>query len=115
MMLPPYAYACASTSRSGVASGKRLRSSPLMDVSHAESIIASCVSTEYENAPGAESRTNGRQCRRAHRLFRTGITALQFIERTLHPSVANALLFQPHTVTQPVISEIVVQRPLARR
>src|ERR1700733_882148 len=55
---PPYAYAWASFSCSGAASGKRFKMVGLMASSHAESTMASWVSTEYAAAGcAAGSRT----------------------------------------------------------
>src|SRR5216684_6779002 len=54
MIAPPYAYPCASRNSSGVASGKRFSSNGLILVSHAESMMASCESTEYAEALAGE-------------------------------------------------------------
>src|SRR5262245_17241848 len=50
IMQPPYALACAFFSSSADALGYRARSSGLISVSQAESIIASWVSTEYADS-----------------------------------------------------------------
>src|SRR6266478_1093009 len=54
IIAPPYAYPCASRNSSFVASGKRFRSSGLILVSQAESMIASCESTEYAAASAGQ-------------------------------------------------------------
>ena len=46
IIAPPYAYACALSSSSGVALGNRFKSTGTMLSFHAASIIASCVRTE---------------------------------------------------------------------
>src|SRR6266436_3968950 len=54
IIAPPYAYPCASRNSSSVASGKRFRSSGLILVSQAESMMASCDSTEYAAAAAGQ-------------------------------------------------------------
>src|SRR4029077_5770503 len=54
MIAPPYAYPCATRNSSGVVSGKRFRSNGLILVSHVESMMASCESTEYAAASAGQ-------------------------------------------------------------